>query len=424
MLRIIGSVFFICLLVYLPYTLFRSKTIQPTFTDHLKQITQEVNNNTSLNWKAEFNPRFEGYSKEGITQFLGSKERSAVHKEELQQKNLRNLKKWSDYAEVDVSHLLLPIKSLPTNFDVREKWPKCKTLFDVRDQSRCGSCWAVSSAVIMSARLCIASKDQKDQRYVSAVDVLSCCKHCEVDSVGGCDGGYEDLAFKNWVDRGFVTGGNYDPFPENHSTTCKPYPFPLCAHHTAGQIGVPDCHAEQPWFKSPKCETKCVSNYNKSYWDDITRGRVWYSIQGEADMMRDVYTNGPMSVAIDLWSDLFNYKSGVYSHTTGVSCGGHAVNLFGWGEENGEKYWLIQNEWNSLWGDNGYTKIKRGVNMIGIENDASAGLAAFEVEVVNKMPTVVVDDDKSSVEKPGFAMKMDLGVGEDEVMVLEKGISK
>jgi len=95
-------------------------------------------------------------------------------------------------------------------------------------------------------------------------------------------------------------------------------------------------------------------------------------------MMRDLYTNGPLSIAIALKSDLFTYKSGVYKAGKGVDCGGHAVNLFGWGVENGVKYWLVQNEWNSGWGDQGYVKVLRGVNEIGIESDASAGLAAFE----------------------------------------------
>jgi len=230
----------------------------------------------------------------------------------------------------------------------------------------------------MSARLCIGS-GQKDQRYVSADDVLSCCQNCGQDALGGCDGGYEDNAFREWVDRGFVTGGNYDPFPETHTTSCKPYPFPMCAHHVKGSLGLPECHPENPWFKTPKCTHKCKKGYNKSYWDDITRGRVWYTVSGEADMMRDLYTNGPLSIAIALKSDLFTYKSGVYkAGTNGVDCGGHAVNLFGWGVENGVKYWLVQNEWNSGWGDQGYVKVLRGVNEIGIESDASAGLAAFE----------------------------------------------
>jgi len=274
---------------------------------------------------------------------------------------------------VDVNSFLFSASELPAHFDVREKWPKCKTLFDIRDQSRCGSCWAVSAATIMSARLCIGS-GQKDQRYVSAEDIISCCPACG----DGCLGGFEDAAFKYWVERGFVTGGDYDAFPEKHISSCKPYPWPMCAHHTTPMLGVPDCDPTAPWFKTPECKHQCVPGYGKGYWEDLTKGRIWYTVSGEEDMMRDLYTNGPMSLSIELKEDFLVYKSGVYVYTKGGDVGGHAVNLFGWGEENGEKYWLIQNEWNPTWGEGGYAKIRRGVNELGIETDASAGLAAFE----------------------------------------------
>ena len=44
---------------------------------------------------------------------------------------------------------------------------------------------------------------------------------------------------------------------------------------------------------------------------------------------------------------------GVYKHTTGQAQGGHAVKMLGWGVENGNKYWLMANSWNTDWGDNG-----------------------------------------------------------------------
>jgi cathepsin B len=53
-------------------------------------------------------------------------------------------------------------------------------------------------------------------------------------------------------------------------------------------------------------------------------------------------TNGPLYVAFDVYSDFETYKSGVYKHTTGGSEGGHAVEMIGWGTENGEDYWLIK----------------------------------------------------------------------------------
>ena len=60
-------------------------------------------------------------------------------------------------------------------------------------------------------------------------------------------------------------------------------------------------------------------------------------------------------------------------HTTGAALGGHAVKIVGFGVEGGVDYWLVANSWNSGWGDNGFFKIKKGVNECGIEADICAG---------------------------------------------------
>ena len=42
---------------------------------------------------------------------------------------------------------------IPENFDTREEWPMCQS--DIRDQARCGSCWAVAAAEAFEDRICI-----------------------------------------------------------------------------------------------------------------------------------------------------------------------------------------------------------------------------------------------------------------------------
>ena len=70
-----------------------------------------------------------------------------------------------------------------------------------------------------------------------------------------------------------------------------------------------------------------------------------------------------------VFEDLYNYKSGIYTHKTGVKLGGHAIKLIGWGKENNVEYWLGANSWGEDFGEQGYFKL----NM----NDASLDLAKY-----------------------------------------------
>lgn len=77
----------------------------------------------------------------------------------------------------------------------------------------------------------------------------------------------------------------------------------------------------------------------------------------EKAIMNEIYKNGPVEGAFIVYEDFPTYKSGVYSHHTGSALGGHAIRVLGWGEENGEKYWLCGNSWNTDWGNNGFFKV-------------------------------------------------------------------
>ena len=79
----------------------------------------------------------------------------------------------------------------------------------------------------------------------------------------------------------------------------------------------------------------------------------------------------PVSVAFQVASDFKDIGTGVYSSTVcenGPEDVNHAVLAVGYGhdDEQDMDYWLIKNSWGTDWGDQGFFKIQRGVNMCGI----------------------------------------------------------
>ena len=64
--------------------------------------------------------------------------------------------------------------------------------------------------------------------------------------------------------------------------------------------------------------------------------------------------------------------------------GGHAVTIIGWGTENNTDYWTVQNTWGSSWGEQGYFRIVRGVNAIGMEDQAVSASVVVPAEAVEQ----------------------------------------
>jgi len=246
--------------------------------------------------------------------------------------------------------------NLPDNFDLREAYPECESLREIRDQSRCGSCWAFGAVEAMSDRICIHSGG-KLQTRVSAQHLLTCCTSCG----SGCFGGYPSSSFSYWKSSGIPTGGLY-----GDTTTCKPYFLPPCNDH------MHECH---DYVDTPSCTKKCQDGYDKTVDEDKTYGASSYSVRGEANIMKEIYENGSVEGSFSVYEDFADYASGVYQHVTGSYLGGHAIKIIGWGvTEQGVKYWLIANSWNETWGEKGYFRMLRGVNECGIESSAVTGM--------------------------------------------------
>ncbi|KPA80405.1 Cysteine peptidase C (CPC) [Leptomonas pyrrhocoris] len=245
-------------------------------------------------------------------------------------------------------------RDIPESFDSAENWPQCKTISEIRDQSSCGSCWAIAATESMSDRYCTL-RNITDRR-ISTGDLLSCCIVCGM----GCNGGFPSAAWMWWVWTGLTT------------ETCQPYPFAPCAHHT-NSSKYPACPSTI--YDTPSCNSTCTNSQDKMV---KYKGTSSYGVRDEEGYQRELMAGGPFEVAFDVYADFTAYKSGVYSHVTGERLGGHAVRLVGWGVQNGVKYWKIANSWNGDWGDNGYFLIKRGENECGVESTGVSGVPATD----------------------------------------------
>lgn len=332
----------IALLAVAAFTVFKATQVEETYQQRIAGIAKEINA-MNTTWKAHEPTRFLDMNIDQVKKLMGY---IAIDESE------RN-------PDVSTFHNMENLKT-PATFDSRTAWPGCTSIPEIRDQAACGSCWAFAAAVSMSDRWCIAY-DQKDQTRIAPADINSCCFSCG----NGCNGGNSGPAWKRFVNHGFVTGDLY-----GDNTKCKPYQLPPCAHHTTS-TKYPACGGDS---NTPKCETSCNSQYPKAYKDDLKKAQHAYSLRGAKTFADEVYTRGPIAVAFSVYEDFLTYQSGVYQHKSGKYLGGHAVTLIGWGTDaDAGDYWIINNQWNETWGDNGSFKIRKGHNECGIESSGDAG---------------------------------------------------
>lgn len=140
-------------------------------------------------------------------------------------------------------------------------------------------------------------------------------------------------------------------------------PLDSCVPYVSGTGHVPSCSRECAGTTTEK-KKAYVKFLSIEHHDD-------------PDSIKEaIYTSGPIETGFTVYQDFMSYKSGVYKHTTGSYLGGHAVKIIGWGNENGDDYWLVANSWGTEWGLEGFFKIAFG--QCGIDSDGISGTPNVE----------------------------------------------
>ena len=203
--------------------------------------------------------------------------------------------------------------SSATNVPSSVDWRSKGAVTSVKDQGQCGSCWTFSSTGAIEGVWAISKGQLID---LSEQQLVDCATGLTYGSYG-CNGGQMDGAFKYVM--------------QNGQCTLSSYPY------TA---------------KDGTCSKKCSPVVRITSCSDV-KPNDQLSLKGAVAMQ-------PVSVAIEADTRYFqSYSSGVLTST---SCGtnlDHGVLVVGYGEENGQKYWLVKNSWSTTWGDKGYVKIAR-----------------------------------------------------------------
>ena len=248
--------------------------------------------------------------------------------------------------------------NLPLSFDARTKWPQCRAIIGtVRDQGKCGSCWAVATAEVMNDRLCIASNGA-EQRELSPQYPLSC-----YDGGQGCQGGDVAVAMHEATTKGMVFGGMLN----RSKASCLPYEFQPCEHPCQVAGVVPhECPAHVD-------DGVCLGNtFKLSDQKVFPKSDVYTCPPNDwACVAQEIMTYGPVAVTFGtVHSDFYGYHSGVYTvreeDKNNEGLGMHATKLIGWGfdEATGHPYWLMMNSWDN-WGIHGLGRV--GVGEMNME---------------------------------------------------------
>ncbi|XP_078343799.1 cathepsin L-like peptidase [Oculina patagonica] len=310
-----------------------------------KQDTDPLNDPNWKAWKSFHNKNYDDEGEERVRNFIWQdnlkriNSHNEVHKYELAMNHLGDMTSQEVKEMLNGYKMTKNIKGAdekpstflaPANVKIPDSvdWRTEGYVTPVKNQGHCGSCWAFSTTGSLEG-----------QHFRKTGKLISLSEQNLVDcssSFGnnGCHGGLMDNAFKYIKSNDGVDTEDSYPYRAQVGT----------CHFNVSAVGATD-----------------------TGFMDITSG-------DESALQAASASVGPISVAIDASHSSFQfYHKGVYDEPACSSTQlDHGVLVVGYGNEEGQDYWLIKNSWGPTWGEEGYIKIARNKdNKCGVATSAS-----------------------------------------------------
>ncbi|XP_052088277.1 procathepsin L-like [Mytilus californianus] len=205
---------------------------------------------------------------------------------------------------------------LPNNVEIPSEvdWTKKGYVTPVKNQGRCGSCWAFSATGSLEGQ-----HFRKTGKLVSLSEqnLMDCSSKYGNE---GCNGGFVGASFAYVKEnRGIDTENGYQ---------------------YQGKVG--------------SCR------YTQSNIGATITGHTVIKKGDENQLKEAVATVGPVSACIHADKKFQLYKRGVFNNP---SCNSyrtnHCVLVVGYGTQSNDDYWLVKNSWGNRWGIDGYILMSR-----------------------------------------------------------------
>jgi len=235
-------------------------------------------------------------------------------------------------APIHVSHLATPAVSSPCSSTLCD-WRDANAITGVKNQGRCGSCWAFSVTEELETAWFLAGNPMP---LLSEQQLVSCDK---IDQ--GCNGGTPPTAYLSIeVTHGLDSEASY-PYTSGNgdNSACQFNASNVAANMANWTYAIEPCFA-------------------------------FCQHQNETALQHAVAKHGPASICLNARPWQF-YDGGIFSDTCANTLfdSDHCVQLIGYNTANATApYWIIRNSWGTDWGEQGFIYVQMGKNLCGLAN--------------------------------------------------------